>query len=156
MNKKLEKIIRVDHAGEFGAQQIYSGQIQFTRDPKLKKILQKMADEEKEHLEYFEDLILKKRVRPTLMHPLWSLGGFSLGVITALLGKNYVMACTESVETVIVEHYKKQIQEIEGSDNKELKKKIEKFLKDEAKHKETGLKNLQNKSLKLKIFRKII
>ena len=65
-------------------------------------------------------------------------------------------ACTESVETVIVEHYKKQIQEIEGSDNKELKKKIEKFLKDEAKHRETGLKNLQNKSLKLKIFKKIV
>ena len=75
--KILDEIIRVNHAGEFGAQQIYAGQIKFTKEPELKKTLNKIAEEEDEHLSYFEDLMIEKRVRPTLMSPLWKLGGFS-------------------------------------------------------------------------------
>ena len=51
---RLREIIRVDHAGEYGAQQIYSGQIKFTKDTKFKSLLENLADEEKEHFEYFE------------------------------------------------------------------------------------------------------
>ena len=39
IKKKIDEIIRVNHAGEFGAQMIYGGQIKFTRDEKLKKKL---------------------------------------------------------------------------------------------------------------------
>ena len=63
--------------------------------------MRQIAEDEDEHLSYFEDLMIEKRVRPTLMSPLWKLGGFSLGAFTAILGKDYVMACTEAVETII-------------------------------------------------------
>ena len=151
--KILDEIIRVNHAGEFGAQQIYAGQIKFTKEPKLKKPLRQIAKDEDEHLSYFEDLMIEKRVRPTLMSPLWKLGGFSLGAFTAILGKDYVMACTEAVETIIVDHYKSQIGQIEEI---EIQKKIEKFLNDEAGHQLTGMNQIKNNDFKLKVFKKFI
>ena len=33
---KIDEIIRVNHAGEYGAQRIYSGQIKYCKDKKLK------------------------------------------------------------------------------------------------------------------------
>ena len=153
---RLEEIIRVDHAGEYGAQQIYSGQIKFTKDPEFKSLLRHLAEEEKEHFEYFESLMIKKRVRPTLLQPLWKFGGFSLGVITALMGRDYVMGCTEAVESVIVNHYKNQLKEIERSKENQLKKKISKFLADEDEHKETGSKYITNNNLRLRIFKSLI
>ena len=151
--KILDEIIRVNHAGEFGAQQIYSGQIKFTKEPELKETLNQIAEEEDVHLSYFEDLMIKKRVRPTLMSPLWKLGGFSLGAFTAILGKDYVMACTEAVETIIVDHYKSQIGQIEEV---EIQKKIEKFLNDEAEHQMTGMTQIKKNDFKLKVFKKFI
>ena len=151
--KILDEIIRVNHAGEFGAQQIYAGQMKFTKETELKKNINKIAEEEDEHLSYFEDLMIEKRVRPTLMSPLWKLGGFSLGAFTAILGKDYVMACTEAVETIIVDHYKSQIGQIEEV---EIQKKIEKFLNDEAGHQLTGMNQIKNNDFKLKVFKKFI
>ena len=70
--KKLEEIIRVNHAGELGAQDIYNSQIKFSRDAKLKTELEKKYLKKKiVHYDYFEDQILRKRVRPTLMSPAW-------------------------------------------------------------------------------------
>ena len=96
--KKLEEIIRVNHAGELGAQNIYNSQIKFCRDNKLKEKLEKISQEEKVHYDFFEDQILKKRVRPTIMSPVWKVGSFFLGAVTSRLGLNYVHACTEAVE----------------------------------------------------------
>ena len=154
--KRLDQIIRVDHAGEFGAQQIYSGQIKFTKDKNLKKILEKMADEEEEHLKYFESVMLEKRIRPTILGGIWKIGGFSLGALTALLGKNYVMACTEAVEEIIVKHYEKQLHEIPSSEEKEIRKKIKKFLADEDKHKETGASGISSNDIQLNVFKFLI
>ena len=150
---RLREIIRVDHAGEYGAQQIYSGQIKFTKDTKFKSLLEHLADEEKEHFEYFEKLMIKKRVRPSLLQPVWRFGGFSLGAITAVLGRDFVMACTEAVESVIVDHYRDQLKELDKSKETELKKKISKFLSDEDEHKETGASNISNNTLKLRLFK---
>ncbi len=154
--KRLNEIIRVDHAGEYGAQQIYSGQIQFTKDKNLKKLLIKMANEEQEHLRYFESVMLEKRIRPTLFGGVWKIGGFSLGAITALLGKNYVMACTEAVEDTIVKHYEEQLNEISGSEEKEIRKKIKKFLADEDKHKETGASGISSNNVQINVFKFLI
>ena len=151
--KKMNEIIRVDHAGEYGAQQIYAGQIKFTKEQELKETLQQIAKDEDEHLSYFESLMIEKRVRPTLMTPLWKLGGFYLGAFTAILGKDYVMACTEAVEKVIVDHYKNQIDQIYEVD---IKEKLEKFLNDEAEHQITGMSQIKNNDLKLKAFKKFI
>ena len=136
--KILEEIIRVDHAGERGAIKIYEGQLlalnTIKQDKNLKKIIEEMKEHEQEHLQYFEKEIQKRNMKPTYLLPLWDLMGVSLGFGTALLGKKAAMLCTASVEEVIENHYENQLKKI-GEDEKELKINIEKFKKDEVKHK---------------------
>ena len=103
----LDEIIRVDHAGEYGATRIYDGQIAvFGKDSKIGKTIQHMADQEQEHIEKFNELLIEKRVRPTALLPVWNLAGFALGAGTALMGEKAAMACTVAVEKVIGEHYR--------------------------------------------------
>ena len=139
--KTLEEIIRVDHAGERGAIKIYEGQLlalsTIKEDEDLKNIIKKMKEHEKEHLEYFEKEIQKRKIKPTYLLPLWDIMGVSLGFGTALLGKKAAMLCTASVEEVIETHYENQLKKI-GSDEKDLKIKIEKFKSDEVNHKNTA------------------
>ena len=106
---KIDEIIRVNHAGEYGAQRIYSGQIRFCKKEKLREKLEKIIEEEFEHFEYFNKTMVKKRTRPTVLSPIWHHGGYALGAFTSILGEKYVHACTEAVEEVIVEHYNEQI-----------------------------------------------
>ena len=139
--KNLEEIIRVDHAGERGAIKIYEGQLlalkTIKQDNDLKDKIEKMKAQEKEHLEYFEKEIQKRKIKPTYLLPLWDLMSVSLGFGTALLGKKAAMLCTASVEEVIENHYQNQLKKI-GDDEKDLKEKIEKFKKDETSHKNTA------------------
>ena len=151
LKKKIDEIIRVNHAGEYGAQRIYSGQIKFCKKEDLKKKLKKIIDEEYEHYEYFNDVMISKRTRPTLMNPLWHHGGFFLGMFTSLLGEKYVHACTEAVEEVIVEHYEEQIEFLEKRGvEKQMLKKIKKFRADEDEHRHFAEQsNLNNNGVKL-------
>ena len=136
--KTLDEIIRVDHAGERGAMKIYEGQLlalkTIKQDEILKGKIEEMKEHEKEHLEYFEKEIQKRKIKPTYMLPLWDLMGIALGFGTAMLGKKATMLCTASVEEVIENHYQTQLDEL-GDDEKDLKINIEKFKNDEANHK---------------------
>ena len=136
--KKLEEFIRVDHAGERGAVKIYEGQLlalnTIKQDQSLKDKIEKMKNQEQEHLEYFEKEIQKRKIKPTYLLPIWDLAGIALGFSTALLGRKTAMLCTASVEEVIEDHYQNQLKKI-GDDEKELKEKIEKFRGDEVNHK---------------------
>lgn len=134
---RLAEILRVDHAGELGAVHIYRGQrAVLNRAPGKDRIayqLQEMEAHEAEHLAAFDDLLTERRVRPTLMTPLWRVAGFALGAGTALLGEKAAHACTEAVETVIEEHYAGQIAELETRDP-DLAAKLSKFRDDELAH----------------------
>ena len=148
-NKKiLEEILRVDHAGERGAIKIYERQLlplnTIKQDESLKKKIEEMKEQEKEHLEYFENEIQKRKIKPTYLLPLWDIMGVALGFGTTLLGKKAAMLCTASVEEVIEGHYENQLKNL-GNDEMALKAKIEKFKNDEVEHKniayETGATN---------------
>ena len=144
-NKKtLEEIIRVDHAGERGAIKIYEGQLlalkTIKKDENLLNIIEEMKEQEKEHLEYFEKEIRKRKIKPTSLLPLWDIMSVALGFGSALLGKKATMLCTASVEEVIDEHYNNQLKKL-GNDEKDLKKKIEKFKEDEINHKNMAYKS---------------
>ena len=142
--KTLEEIIRVDHAGERGAIKIYEGQLlalkTIKQDEELKDIIEDMKEHEKEHLEYFEKEIHRRKIKPTYMLPLWDLMGVALGFGTAMLGKKATMLCTASVEEVIEDHYQNQLKKL-GNDEKDLKAKIEKFKNDEIDHKNIAYKS---------------
>ena len=157
--KTLEEIIRVDHAGERGAIKIYEGQLlalkTIKQDDDLKNLIEEMKEREKEHLEYFEKEIQKRKIKPTYLLPLWDVMGVALGFGTALLGKKAAMLCTASVEEVIEDHYQKQLKKI-GNDEKELKTKIEKFKRDEIDHKNTAYETGASKTGIYSIMDKVI
>ena len=157
--KTLEEIIRVDHAGERGAIKIYEGQLlalsTIKQDEDLKNIIEEMKEHEKEHLEYFEKEIQKRKIKPTYLLPLWDIMGVSLGFGTALLGKKAAMLCTASVEEVIETHYENQLKKI-GSDEKDLKIKIEKFKSDEVNHKNIAYDSGASKSGIYSVMDKLI
>ena len=136
--KILEEIIRVDHAGERGAIKIYEGQLlalkTIKEDQPLKKKIEEMWKQEQEHLNYFENEIQKRKIKPTYLLPLWDIMGVALGFSTAMLGKKAAMLCTASVEEVIEDHYQSQLKKL-GNDEMELKAKIQKFKDDETDHK---------------------
>ena len=141
--KKIEEFIRVDHAGERGAVKIYEGQLlalnTFVKDDSLKKTIEEMKIHEKEHCDFFENEIKKRKINPTKLLHLWDLLGVGLGFSSTLLGKKAAMLCTASVEEVIDEHYLGQIKKL-GDDEKNLKKKITKFRQDELNHKDIAYK----------------
>ena len=152
----LDEIIRVDHAGEYGATRIYDGQIAvFGKDSKIGKTIQHMADQEQEHIEKFNELLVEKRVRPTALLPIWNIAGFALGAGTALMGEKAAMACTVAVEKVIGEHYREQ-QDLLEDDEKELKKTIAKFEKDELEHHDIGLEHDAENAPGYKVMTKVI
>ena len=157
INKKLiDEIIRVDHAGEYGATKIYAGQLAvFGMKSKIGKTIKHMADQEQEHIETFDKLIVERKVRPTLFMPIWNFAGYTLGITTALMGKKAAMARTVAVEDVIGKHYEKQALQL-GNNEKKLKKTILKFRDDELEHHDIGIDNDAEKTLGYTVLSKFI
>jgi ubiquinone biosynthesis monooxygenase Coq7 len=133
-------MIRVDHAGEYGAVRIYEGQLAVlgSRDTASAQAIRHMADQEQRHLKRFDALINERRVRPTALEPVWRIAGFALGAATALLGEKAAMACTAAVEEVIDEHYTSQIERL-GDTDQVLKDTVEEFRADELAHRDVAL-----------------
>ena len=134
----VERFIRVNHAGEFGAKRIYEGQLAVLKNTKDAAVIEHMKDQALHHLETFEKLIVERKVRPTVLHPLWNVAGFALGVGTALLGPKAAMACTVAVEEVIDEHYADQAAQL-TQDEGELKETINRFRDEELEHRDTAI-----------------
>lgn len=136
----LDQLLRVDHAGEYGAVRIYQGQQAVLKNSEIGPQLQHMMDQELQHKKKFEDLMIVHRVRPTVLSPLWHLAGYALGYGSALLGKKAAMACTVAVEEVIEEHYQEQLRELEAAPTApEVKSTIEHCLAEEIDHKDRGI-----------------
>ncbi len=135
-------MVRVDHAGEFGAVRIYEGQLAVLRGrPGMDKTvaeIEHMASQEDTHLETFDRLVNERGVRPTALAPVWHVAGFALGAATALLGPKAAMACTAAVETEIDNHYAAQLRELDDKDP-ELKGFVEKFREEEIEHRDHAL-----------------
>jgi 3-demethoxyubiquinol 3-hydroxylase len=139
----VERVIRVDQAGEFGAVRIYEGQLAALRwtgriNSDTGRKIAGMARAEREHRRVFDRLAAERRVRPTLLSPLWDVAGFALGAATALMGPKAAMACTVAIEETIDEHYAAQANQL-GDDEAELRATVEKFRAEEIAHKDEAL-----------------
>ena len=153
-SKKIKEIIRVNHAGEFGAQKIYQGQIRYCKNPEDQKILKIMLDQEQKHLEYFSNKIQKGYSRPTIFMPLWNIGGYLMGAISAKINLKAAMIVTENVEAVIEDHYAKQINYLETFDPKNpMLDNIKKFQAEEIEHKDIAITHIHGNN---SIFDKLI
>lgn len=139
-----DEMLRVDHAGEYGAVQIYRGQMAALKNASSQKEsyteIKHMAAQESVHLNHFNQLLPKRNIRPSAISPLWRIGGFMMGAMTALTSKENAMACTESVETVIGEHYNEQISYFEEKGDDEIET-LKKFRDEELEHLEYAVQD---------------
>lgn len=129
----IARIIRVDQAGEYGAVRIYQGQLAVLGRTAAGSLIRGMAATERVHLATFDGLMTKRRVRPSVLQPVWHVAGFALGAMTAAMGPKAAMACTEAVEEVIDEHYAKQVAAL-GDDEAELRDICERYRQEEVEH----------------------
>ncbi len=137
---EIERMIRVDHAGEYGAVRIYAGQLAFIGRGRARDEIRHMAEQEKRHLAVFDELVRAWQVRPTALTPLWHVAGYALGAATALLGERAAMACTVAVEEVIGEHYRGQAERL-GDADPALSETILAFRADELQHRQTAIEH---------------
>ncbi len=136
--ERVERMIRVDHAGEYGAARIYEGQLAILGRGETGDVIRHMKAQEDVHLRTFARLIGERRVRPTALLPLWHVAGYALGAATAALGARAAMACTVAVEEAIDEHYAAQAAAL-SNDEAELRGVIETFRAEELEHRDIGL-----------------
>lgn len=134
-----DAMIRVDQAGEYGATRIYGGQLAVMGDrSEAGRSIAGMALQEERHRAFFDAMIARRGVRPTLLQPVWKVAGFALGAATAALGPRAAMACTVAVETEIDRHYQHQLDQL-GNDDPELADAVHQFREEELEHKDTAL-----------------
>ena len=138
VEETIHRMIRVDHAGEYGAARIYAGQLAVLRRSNKRDVLRHMRDQEQAHLDTFKSLLADRRVRPTALLPLWHVAGFALGAATAALGERAAMACTVAIEETIDAHYTSQIAYLPEGEAP-LRETIEKFRGEELQHRDTAL-----------------
>lgn len=138
--EEIERMIRVDHAGEYGAMRIYAGQMAVLRDPQARRLVAHMMEQERGHLAHFDTMLAERRVRPTALMPLWHAAGFLLGAATAAIGPKAAMACTAAVEEVIDRHYADQHERL-GDHDPALSETIDRFRREELEHRDTALEH---------------
>lgn len=134
-----DRMIRVDHAGEYGATRIYAGQLAVLgARTDISAEVEHMAAQEDRHLAAFADILSRRRVRPTALMPVWHRAGFALGALSALAGPRVAMAVTAAVETEIDRHYQSQ-REALGAQDPELSGLIAKFQVEEQQHRASAI-----------------
>src|SRR5258708_14460921 len=101
-------------------------------------VVRRMYEQELQLLREFEPLMVERRARPSLLHPVWHVAGFALGAATPLLGPKAAMACTVAVEEDIDEHYRRQGEAPPESEG-ELKETIQSFRREGRAHPGTGI-----------------
>lgn len=138
--ERLRSMIRVNHAGEYGAMRIYKGQMAATKDLQTKTLISHMQEQEERHLAFFEQEMKNRRVRPTALLPLWHIGAYVLGFTSARISNKMAMLCTQAVEEVIDKHYANQISVLEdNTEETELLSTIEQFRTEELEHKDIAI-----------------
>lgn len=153
--EQVERIVRVNHAGEYGARRIYEGQLAVLGNSRCGPVIQHMAAQEDRHLRYFEHLIVDRQVRPTALFPLWHVAGFALGAATALVGERAAMACTAAVEEAIDQHYAGQAARL-GDDEAGLRDTLLAFRDDEREHRDTALAHAAEQAPGYPVLRGVI
>ncbi|KAB8195636.1 demethoxyubiquinone hydroxylase family protein [Lysobacter maris] len=138
------RILKVNHAGEHGAISIYSGQIALARftAPDLIHELAEFRRHEQRHRAIFGTELQRRGQRRCRSYWLCGLGGFLLGMLTGLLGRNAIAATTVAVESVVLRHLEQQLAALRGADPAAATA-ISAIISDEQRHHDRSATHLQ-------------
>ncbi|MBC7918986.1 MAG: demethoxyubiquinone hydroxylase family protein [Rhodoferax sp.] len=118
-NDFANRVMKVDHAGENGAVNIYAGQIFFARitAPKLVAELIEFKSHEERHRAIFWAELQSRNHPRCRSYLLCGFGGYVLGLITGLFGRHAIAATTVAVERVVLRHLEHQLEQLRGKDD---------------------------------------
>jgi ubiquinone biosynthesis monooxygenase Coq7 len=108
------RIIKVNHAGEHGAVNIYAGQIAMAR-LRARSLVPELAEfkaHEERHRAIFAKELKRRGLPRCRSYWLCGLGGYVLGFITGLMGARSIATATVAVERVVLRHLKEQLRGI--------------------------------------------
>ncbi|WP_077038448.1 demethoxyubiquinone hydroxylase family protein [Pelomonas sp. KK5] len=113
-----ERVLKVNHAGENGAIQIYAGQLLVSRITarSMRSELSEFQSHERKHRSIFQAELKRRGVRRCRSYHLCGAGGFVLGFVTALFGASAIAATTAAVESVVLRHLERQIERLTAVD----------------------------------------
>ena len=140
--KEVERILRVDHAGEYGAINIYRAQLLVARIfyKDIAAQLEEMLSHEEVHFATFNKILISRSIRHCYAIHFWALGGFMLGLFTAIIGRNAIWVCTHSIESTVLHHLEWQLDFLSKNDL-EVHDAVLSIKADEEAHREFGQEN---------------
>lgn len=140
--KEVERILKLDQAGEYGAIYIYSAQLLIAHlfYKTIVSKLEEMISHEKEHYNTFNNLLIARSMEPFQIIKFWAVGGFILGFFTAIIGRKAIWICTDAVETTVLEHLEWQLEFLSKNDT-EAHVAVLSIVADEKSHQEFGQTN---------------
>ena len=110
-----------------------------------------MISHEKEHLKTFNNLLIARAMRPFRIIKFWAIGGFFLGLFTAILGRKAIWICTDAVETTVLHHLEWQLDLLSKNDLK-VHIAVLSIVADEKSHQEFGQSHGENSLFYAPIF----
>jgi len=133
--QSVEHVLRVNHAGERGAICIYRGQIAVSKwlHPSCVEPLSEMIAHERNHFSIFDGILRARGIRSCRALVLWAAGGWTLGLITALLGPRSIWVCTAAIEKTVNAHLEHQLAFLQQSDPEVLTA-VQSIQRDEQSH----------------------
>jgi ubiquinone biosynthesis monooxygenase Coq7 len=132
-----DRIIKVNHAGEHGAVNIYRGQLLLARFTAAGQVdaLRGFLAHERRHRQIFENELLRRQQARCKAFVLCGAGGYVLGMFTGLLGRRAIAATTYAIENVVLKHLQAQLAALAGRDDHAVEA-ISGILAEEAAHRD--------------------
>lgn len=115
---QIVSLMRVNHSGEVCAQALYHGQALTSKNEAVKKILNKSADEEKDHLAWTEDRIKELGGRVSFLNPIWYVSSFTIGAIAGALGDKWNLGFVSETERQVEAHINHHLDKLPPEDAK--------------------------------------
>lgn len=117
--RTVARILKVNHAGEYGAIRIYRAQLFVAQHfyTSLVPFLSEAIKDEESHCRQFLAAMPARHARPCHAMFLWGFGGTILGLLTAAFGKNSIMVCTKAVEQTVHRHLEDQLNFLHSRDH---------------------------------------
>jgi ubiquinone biosynthesis monooxygenase Coq7 len=149
----IQRILRVNHSGEFGAIGIYQAQLICANLvwPAGRQLLIEMMSHERRHLDIFTKILRQRGIRSCHALYLWRLGGWVLGSITSIFGRTGILVCTAAVESIVLDHLLEQRAILQGRDSETIVA-ISAIEADEQSHHDHGIDVVKQRGFRSRII----
>lgn len=129
--------MRVNHVGEICAQALYRGQATCARDPAVRQLFLRAAQEEVDHLVWLRARLRELDGRTSLLNPLWYAGAFVLGTAASRAGEAFNLGFMAETEKQVTAHLDNHLRKLPPNDIRS-RRILEQMRIDESNHQKTA------------------